>query len=115
MEMNGTDDVVAQYRQVPLVSYEKRREMISQLAFVKEVVKQDTLSYEEIIKKYHPDIIVHGDEWKSGSKSRIRKELLELLQKYGGELVEFPYTEDETRTFGTSAKIWRGVGRVSIY
>lgn len=91
-----TDDVVAQYRQVPLVSYEKRKEMISQLSFVKEVVKQDTLSYEDIIKKYHPDIIVHGDEWKSGSKSRIRKELLELLQKYGGELVEFPYTEDET-------------------
>ncbi len=58
-----TDDVVAQYRQVPLVSYEKRKEMISQLSFVKEVVKQDTLSYEDIIKKYHPDIIVHGDEW----------------------------------------------------
>lgn len=91
-----TDEVVAQYRQVPLVSYEKRKEMISELTFVKEVVKQDTLSYEKIIKQYRPDIIVHGDEWKTGNKSRIRKELLELLDKYGGELVEFPYTEDET-------------------
>ncbi len=91
-----TDDVVAQYRRIPLVPYEKRKEMVAQLSFVKNVVRQDTLSYEKIIKEYHPDIIVHGDEWKQGSKFRIRKELLELLEKYGGELVEFPYTKDET-------------------
>lgn len=91
-----TDDVVVQYRPVPLVSYEKRKEMVEQLSFVKEVIKQDTLSYEKIIRQYHPDIIVHGDEWKTGSKSRVRKEVIELLKKYGGELVEFPYTEDET-------------------
>ena len=91
-----TDDVVAQYRRAPLVPYEKRKEMISQLSFVKEVVKQDTLSYEAIIQQYHPDIVVHGDEWKTGGKSRIRTDLLKLLEKHGGELVEFPYTEDET-------------------
>lgn len=91
-----TDDVVAQYRQVPLVPYEKRKEMISQLSFVKKVVKQDALSYEAILQQYHPDIIVHGDEWKTGKKSRIRQELLNLLQQYGGELVEFPYTTDDT-------------------
>ena len=80
-----TDDVVGQYRQVSLVSYEKRKEMISQFAFVKQVVRQDALSYEKIMEEYHPDIIVHGDEWKTGSKSRIRKELLKLLRKYGGD------------------------------
>ena len=90
-----TDEVVAQYRRAPLVPYEKRKEMIAQLSFVKEVVKQDTLSYETVIQQYRPDIVVHGDEWRIGGKSRIRADLLKLLDVYGGELVEFPYTEDE--------------------
>ena len=61
-----TDDVIAQYKRPPLVSFENRCKIFEDLNFVSAVVKKDTLSYESIIREYHPDYIVHGDDWKSG-------------------------------------------------
>lgn len=90
-----TDEVIAQYKRPSLVSFENRWNLFEDLNLVSKIVKKDTLSYEEIIKTYHPDIIVHGDDWQTGIKSRIRSEAIGLLEKYGGELVEFPYTKDE--------------------
>lgn len=90
-----TDEVIAQYKRPSLVSFENRWNLFEDLNLVSKIVKKDTLSYEEIIKTYHPDIIVHGDDWQTGIKSRIRSEVIGLLEKYGGELVEFPYTKDE--------------------
>lgn len=90
-----TDKVISQYRRPSLVPFEKRWQMIEALEFVSHVIKKDTLSYRPIIEQYHPDIIVHGDEWKTGSKAKLRSEVIELLDQLGGELVEFPYTKDE--------------------
>lgn len=91
-----TDDVISQYRRSPLVSWENRCKLFDDLSFVSRVVKKDTLSYEPILKEYHPDIIVHGDDWKTGIKSTIRRQLLELLDTYGGRLVEYPYNEEQS-------------------
>ena len=91
-----TDEVIAQYKKPSLVSYENRCKMFENLQMVSEVVKKDTLSYEKILKEYNPDIIVHGDDWKTGTKSNIRAELIELLKKYGGELVEIPYNIEDS-------------------
>lgn len=90
-----TDNVISQYRRPSLVPFEKRWKMIESLDFVSRVIKKDTLSYRPIIEAYHPDIIVHGDEWKTGSKARLRAEVIELLRQMGGELVEFQYTKDD--------------------
>ena len=89
-----TDDVIEQYRRPPLVSWENRCKLFENLDFVSKIVKKDTLSYESILKEYHPDIIVHGDDWETGIKSTVRKQLLELLDLYGGRLVEYPYNEE---------------------
>lgn len=90
-----TDEVIAQYKRPSLVSFENRWNLFEDLNMVSKIVKKDTLSYEEIIKTYHPDIVVHGDDWQTGIKSRIRSEVIGLIEKYGGELIEFPYTKDE--------------------
>lgn len=90
-----TDEVVAQYRRPSLVPFERRVEMFQELSFVSKIVKKDTLSYLPIFQEYHPDIIVHGDEWRTGSKASVRAEVVRLLETYGGELIEFPYTRDE--------------------
>lgn len=89
-----TDDVIVQYKRAPLVSFENRCKMFEDFKFVHQIVKKNTLSYEPILKKYHPDIIIHGDDWVTGVKSRVRTELIELLKEYGGELVELPYNEE---------------------
>lgn len=90
-----TDEVIAAYKKPPLIPFEKRCELFKDMTLVAHVIKKDTLSYETVIKAYQPDYIVHGDDWKTGVKSNIRQEVLDLLDKYGGELVEFPYTMDE--------------------
>ena len=90
-----TDEVIAQYKKPPLVSYENRVGMVENLNFISQVIKKDTLSYEPVFQKYHPDIIVHGDDWKTGGKAKVRAEVLCLLDVYGGELLEFPYVRDE--------------------
>lgn len=90
-----TDEAVCEYKKPPLVSYEKRAKMFEGLSYVSKVVKKETLSYRPIFEKYHPDVIVHSDEWQHDIKSGIRKEVISLLQEFGGELVEFPYVRDE--------------------
>jgi phosphoenolpyruvate mutase len=90
-----TDEAVVSYKRYPMLPYEERRNIISHIAGVSEVVPQTTLSYADNIRKYKPDYVVHGDDWKTGTQMPIREEVLAVLKEYDGELVEFPYSKDE--------------------
>ncbi len=90
-----SDEVVASYKRFPLLSCEERMKIAASISGVKNVVKQNTLSYKDVINELKPDIVVHGDDWKTGFQQPIRTEVIELLSAYGGVLVEFPYTKKE--------------------
>ncbi|MBR6029060.1 MAG: phosphoenolpyruvate mutase [Clostridia bacterium] len=89
-----TDEAVASYKRFPLLPYEERRAMFESIAGVWRVVPQTALSYRENLEKYHPDIVVHGDDWREGFQRPIREEVEHILSGYGGELVEYPYASD---------------------
>jgi phosphoenolpyruvate phosphomutase len=89
-----SDSVVASFKRYPLLSYDERVKIISQIKGVSRVICQDTLSYKKILNEYRPDIVVHGDNWRANNLSPIREECLEILETYGGELVEFPYSDN---------------------
>ena len=91
-----TDEVIASFKRYPLVPLEDRMALFASLVGVKAVVVQDTLSYRGIIESLKPDIVVHGDDWRTGVQSRIREEVIALLSAYGGKLEEFPYTHNAT-------------------
>lgn len=88
-----SDEVIASYKRYPLLPFEERKVLFENIKGVEQVVCQDSLSYKGIIEQLHPDIIVHGDNWKQGFLKPLRDEALELLSQYGGRLVEFPYTD----------------------
>ena len=90
-----SDEAVASYKRFPLVPAAERMRLFENIAGVSRVVEQRTLSYRENIEKYHPDIVVHGDDWRTGFQQPVREEVLSLLSVYGGRLVEFPYSSDE--------------------
>ena len=90
-----TDEAVATYKRFPILSYEERRKIIENIKGVSEIVEQTTLSYVPNLLKYKPDIVVHGDEWKEGIQAPVRQEVIDTLQTYGGQLIEFPYSENE--------------------
>lgn len=90
-----SDEAISSYKRYPLVDFNERKEIISSIHGVSKVVEQKNLSYKENIKRLKPDIIVHGDDWKTGVQKPIREEVIALLNEYGGELVEFPYSKNE--------------------
>lgn len=90
-----SDEAVASYKRFPLVPYSERKELMRNINGVNEVVFQDTLSYANNLRKYKPDFVVHGDDWKIGFQKPIRDEVLSVLKEWGGHLVEYPYSKGE--------------------
>ena len=89
-----SDEAVASFKRYPLVPYEERKVLFENISGVKKVVEQKELSYKKILEELKPDIVVHGDDWKEGFQKPIRDEVIEVLNTYGGLLVEFPYNKD---------------------
>ena len=69
--------------------------MLQSIRGVYRTVEQNSLSYADNLRKLRPDYVVHGDDWKSGVQKPIRDEVVSILNEYGGELVEYPYSNDE--------------------
>lgn len=84
-----SDEAMMSYRGYPILTFGERCNVIENIKGVSKVVKKDSLSYEKVIRELKPDYIVHGDQWRKGTKEKI----LNLLKEFGGELVEFPYAE----------------------
>jgi phosphoenolpyruvate phosphomutase len=76
----------------PVISFEERFEMIKKIGDVDEVVVQNNVLYDEILNLVKPDYVIHGDNWKEYPESVIRDNVIKNLNKYGGELIEVPYT-----------------------
>lgn len=87
-----TDRAIASYKGLPLLTYDERRIIVENIKGVSEVVPQDTLEYVPNLKRIRPDYVVHGDDWKTGIQKETRKRVIEALAKWGGKLVEVPYT-----------------------
>ena len=90
-----SDEAVASYKRYPLMPYSERKACFENIAGVSKVVEQKDLSYKANLKKYKPDYVVHGDDWKNGFQKPIRQEVIELLETYGGKLVEYPYSKNQ--------------------
>lgn len=89
-----SDEAIASFKRYPLMPFEERKVLFENIAGVKKVVEQKELSYKNVLLEIKPDIVVHGDDWKEGFQKPIRDEVIEVLNSYGGELVEFPYNKD---------------------
>lgn len=90
-----SDKALIRYNRFPTVSEEERIRLYESLDGVDRVVLQDDMLYDSIIEELKPDYVVHGDNWKTGPESIIRDSVLRSIKKYGGELIEIPYTCSE--------------------
>ena len=87
-----TDEAIASYKRLPYMNYEQRAEIVSNLKGVERVVPQKTLSYVHNLVELKPDYVVHGDDWKEGVQAKTRQDCVDALAKWGGEVVDIPYT-----------------------
>ena len=100
-----TDSAIASYKRLPYLSYEQRKSVVENIKGVSKVVPQEDWSYVPNLKKYKPDIIIHGDDWKTGPSSKLRDDVFSVMKELGGEVVEIPYTKGINSTALNDAQI----------
>ena len=86
------DSEMVRYNRFPLKNLEERMAMVRAIPEVSQVVVQKEIMYDKIIAELRPDYIIHGDNWQKEPMMRIRANVISNLAKYGGKLVEVPYT-----------------------
>jgi phosphoenolpyruvate phosphomutase len=93
-----TDKAIASYKRLPALKFEQRKLIIESIKGVAEVVAQEELDYSDNLRKYKPDFVVHGDDWKKGVQQQTRQKVIDTLAEWGGELHEVPYTKGISST-----------------
>jgi len=89
-----TSTAINELGDVAYLKYNQRLEVLQTLSIVKDVIQQETASYKENLIKLKPDYVVHGDDWIYGYQSKYRKEVIDTLSEWSGELIEIPYSSD---------------------
>lgn len=87
-----SDEALIRYNKFPTINQEERLKLYRSINGVEEVVIQNDMLYDDVVTLIQPDYVVHGDNWLEGPEKAIRDHVEELLQAYGGELVDIPYT-----------------------
>ncbi|MCM1170093.1 MAG: isocitrate lyase/phosphoenolpyruvate mutase family protein, partial [Bacteroides sp.] len=108
-----TDKAIAMHKRLPVLTYEQRENVVRNIKGVVDVVPQEEWSYVENLRKYKPDFIIHGDDWKTGPDKKLREEVFAVMKELGGEVIEIPYTQginssklaEEIEGFGTTPEI----------
>ncbi|WP_428768114.1 phosphoenolpyruvate mutase [Treponema sp. HNW] len=88
-----TDSAIVSHKRLPYLTYEQRKQVVENIKGVSEVIPQEDWSYIPNLRKLKPDFIIHGDDWKTGSLSKIRGDVIEAMKEWGGRVIEIPYTQ----------------------
>ena len=82
-----SDGAMVGFNRFPTISLEERMEMVRQTGLVHEVLVQDEVVYDHVMESLRPDYIVHGDNWREGPERFIRQNVLENIERWGGQLI----------------------------
>jgi len=93
-----TDEATATYKRVPVQSYKNREKVVKNIKGVWKVIPQTTLDYRPNLRKIKPHFVVNGDDWRTGVQKETRKQVINELKKWGGKLIEVPYTKGISST-----------------
>ena len=89
-----TDSAIATYKKFPHLDYKQREIVIKNIKYVKKVIPQNTLDYRKNLIKLKPNFVVHGNDWKSGIQKKTRQDVITILRKWSGKLIEPKYTQN---------------------
>jgi len=89
-----SDKAKVRYDRFPTISLDERFEMVKNIKEVDETIIQDNVLYDEVLERLKPDYVIHGDNWNEYPDVVIKNNVLKNLNKYGGQLIEMPYTHN---------------------
>ena len=88
-----TDQAICQYKRQPLLNFDQRKEIVEALKDVDEIIPQETPDYRPNLRKLRPEIVIHGDDWKTGVLKDTRKQVINVLKEWNGQLIEPKHTK----------------------
>ncbi len=89
------DEEMVRYNRFPMKTLEERIAMLEERPEVSQVIVQKEIMYDAVMEELRPDFVIHGDNWNEAPMTQIRTSVLENLAKYGGQLIEVPYTYND--------------------
>lgn len=89
------DEAMVRYNRFPTISLDERIDIIKATGLADKVMIQHDIMYDAVLAELKPDYVIHGDNWQNGPESAIRENVLSNLKKYGGQLIEVPYTYND--------------------
>ena len=91
-----SDEAMIRYNRFPTCTFEERVAAARSIEGVANVVVQKDMMYDEVIAELRPDYVIHGDNWCNPEAPEffIRQNVESCLAKYGGRIVDVPYTFD---------------------
>lgn len=93
-----TDKAIASYKRLPYMTWEQRKTVVENIKGVTQVIAQETLDYIPYLERIKPDYVLHGDDWKTGIQSETRNGVINVMAKWGGKVIDIPYTEGISST-----------------
>ncbi len=91
-----TDKAVLEKKRLPMLTWEQRKKVLSNIDGVKNVIKQDEWNCSKNLLRVKPDFFVHGDDWrnKNSYDYDLRIKLVKIFKKINCKLIEIPHTKD---------------------
>lgn len=93
-----TDKAIASYKRLPYMTWEQRKIVVENVKGVTEVIPQETLDYVPNLLRIKPNYVLHGDDWKTGIQSYSRQKIIDIMSKWGGKVIDIPYTKGISST-----------------
>lgn len=90
-----SDEAMIRFNRFPTVTFQERLEMAKNIDGVSRVIVQDEVMYDKVIEDIRPAYVIHGDNWNKEPLKSIRDNVESLLAKFGGEIIDVPYTFNE--------------------
>lgn len=93
-----SDEAIRSYKPEPYMNYEQRKAVLESVNYVDEIVCQETKDYSDNLRRYRPDYMVHGTDWRTGPLAEVRQKAIDLMAEWGGEVIEPEYTQGVSST-----------------
>ena len=107
-----TDDAIASYKRIPYMPYEQRKIVVENLKGVSEVIPQETRDYIPNLRKLKADFMVHGKDWREGPLATVRKQAIDAMKEWGGQVIEPDYTQGVSSTMIQKKIVERAVEEI---
>ena len=83
----------------PFIDFRYRLKIAKSIKLISLIVPSKGPSeFCKLAKKYKCEFFVHGDDWKKGVQSKYRQNLIKTMKKWGGKVIDLPYTKKISST-----------------